>query len=120
MAGKKRGRKTKEEKLNETLAEVDEAVAEYEAEHKEPYNEEFPQIVLPCRKYFRENDEGSYVRNLQIAMNHIMCTNVPVTGMYDAETMKAVELFEEKYGGCVNGRFGETELIAYNKLRGAK
>lgn len=119
MAGKKSGKKTKAEKLEEQLNEVTEAAEEYERT-QEPLNEEFPRIVLPCRKYFRENDEGSNVVNLQIAMNHLMCANIPVTGTYDAETMKAVELFEQKYGGCVNGKFGETELIAYNKLRGAK
>ena len=113
---KKRTRKTKAEKLEEQMNEVEQAAKEYIAEDEQ----EFPPIILPCRGYFREWDSGQSVTNLQLAMNRIMLANIPVTGEYDKDTMAAVEQFEKKYGGCVNGKFGETELIAYNKLRGAK
>lgn len=116
MTAKKKMTKKQEKKLEEDMAEVEQAAKEYEAKE----NQEFPPIVLPCRGYFREWDFGQNVTNLQLAMNRIMLANIPVTGEYDKDTMAAVEEFEKKYGGCVNGRFGETELIAYNKLRGAK
>ena len=112
------GRKTKAQKLEEKLDELDKAIEEYETEQTE--NLEFPTIELPGRKYFRLFDEGDNVKNLQIAMNHLMCTNVPVTGIYDSETMDAVTLFEEKYGTDPNGRFGVSDLKKYNKQRGAK
>lgn len=111
-------RKTKKQKLEEEMNEIEQEAKEYEKKQDENY--EFPIIVLPCRGYFKELDQGMYVRNLQLAMNRIMLANIPVTGYYDADTMRAVEEFEKKYGGCVNGKFGETELIAYNKLRGVK
>ena len=122
MATKKRGRKTKKEELEKLQAEVDEAVAEYVEEHKEPVEEnyEFPPITLPARGYFRQWDYGESVKNLQLAMNCILLANIPVTGEYDADTAKAVVHFENKYGGCPNGKFGKTELDAYNKLRGTK
>lgn len=116
----KRKRKTKAEKLEEEMNQIEQEAKEYTEEHKPADTLEFPPIVLPCRGYFKKFDHGMYVENLQYAMNRIIEANIPVTGEYDAETMRAVEKFEEKYGGCVNGKFGETELIAYNKLRGVK
>ena len=116
----KRKRKTKKEVLEEQMTEIEQEAKEYVEEHKPVDTDEFPPIALPCRGYFTEFDHGKYVENLQLAMNRIVESNVPVTGEYDAATMKAVEKFEMKYGGCVNGKFGHTELKAYNKLRGVK
>lgn len=112
------GRKPRKIELQDKLAAVDKAIEEYEAE--QPENLEFPPITLPGRKYFKLFDEGDNVKNLQIAMNHLMCTNVPVTGIYDSETIDAVTQFEEKYGTDPNGRFGLSDLKKYNKLRGVK
>lgn len=116
----KRKRKTKAEKLEEEMNQIEQEAKEYAERHKPADTLEFPPIVLPCRGYFKKFDHGMYVENLQLAMNRIVEANIPVTGEYDAETMEAVEKFEKEYGGCVNGKFGETELIAYNKLRGVK
>lgn len=117
----KRKRRTKKQMVEATMDEIEADAKAYQEAHKtESTNTEFPEIVLPCRGYFKEYDQGMYVENLQIAMNRIMLSNIPVTGMYDAATMRAVESFEEKYGGYVNGKFAELELIAYNKLRGVK
>ena len=119
MAGKKRGSKTKAEKTEKLAKEVTEEAEKYvEAQKQE--NQEFPVIVLPCRGYFRKWDFGDNVRNLQIAMNRLMLTGITENGEYDDDTMKAVEQFEKKYGGYINGKFGREELAAYNKLRGTK
>lgn len=128
MAETKTKKKTTEKKLTkkqvkkikEAMDEIEQDAKEYIAENTPDENTEFPPIVLPCRHYFKELDRGLNVENLQIAMNHIMESGLELTGIYDAPTMKAVEEFEKKYGGCVNGKFGETELKAYNKLRGVK
>lgn len=113
----KRKRRTKAQMLEEKLNEIEQEAKDYEKDYERT---EFPPVVLPCRGYFKFLDSGMYVENLQYALNRIMGANVPTTGIYDEETMAAVEKFEEKYGGCVNGKFGETELIAYNKLRGVE
>ena len=112
--------KTKKEKLEEELNEVEQEAKEVAEELAASDNLEFPPIVLPCRGYFTFLDQGMYVRNLQLVMNRLMLANIPVTGVYDTDTMNAVEAFEKKYGGCVNGKFGHEELVAYNKLRGVK
>ena len=112
--------KKKQAEIEQAMDEIEQLAKEAVVEKKEVENTEFPPIVLPCRGYFKELDQGLDVENLQRAMNRIVLTNIPITGIYDAETMSAVEKFEEQYGGCVNGKFGETELKAYNKLRGVK
>jgi peptidoglycan hydrolase-like protein with peptidoglycan-binding domain len=113
------GRKSNATKLEEKLEEVNAVIEEYE-KSQQGENLEFPLIDLPGRKYFKLFDEGENVKNLQTAMNRLMCTNVPVTGIYDSETIDAVTKFEEKYGTDPNGRFGLSDLRKYNKLRGAK
>lgn len=110
-------RKAKTEKI---MNEVEQEAKAYEEQVETEKNLEFPLIVLPCRGYFKKLDHGMYVENLQTAMNHIVMANIPVTGEYDDATMRAVEKFEEQYGGCINGKFGGTELKAYNKLRGVR
>lgn len=120
MAGKKRGTKTKAEKVEKLAKEVTEEAEKYVEAQEQDQNQEFPVIVLPCRGYFRKWDFGDNVKNLQIAMNRLMLTGITENGEYDDDTMKAVEQFEKKYGGYVNGKFGREELAAYNKLRGTK
>lgn len=117
---KKKMTKKQVEKIKAEMDEIEAEAKAFVAENTPEYNTEFPPIVLPCRQYFKELDHGLNVENLQIAMNHIIEANIEVTGIYDKPTMDAVEEFERRYGGCVNGKFGETELKAYNKLRGAK
>lgn len=115
-----RKRTTKKDKLEKAMDEVEKDAVEYQKAETADKNQEFPIIVLPCRGYFKKLDRGMYVENLQTAMNHLVEANIPVTGEYDDATMCAVEKFEEQYGGYVNGKFAEPELIAYNKLRGVK
>ena len=122
MATKKKTKKqlAEEAKTEAMMDEVEKEAKELIKKDETDGGLEFPPIILPPRGYFNEWDYGDSVRNLQLAMNRIMLANIPVTGEYDKETMAAVEEFEKKYGGCVNGKFGTTELIAYNKLRGAE
>lgn len=116
----KRMTKKQEEKMQKAMDEIEQDAIEYQKTESVDKNEEFPPVVLPCRGYFREMDRGIDVERLQVALNRVMEVGIEESGVYDDATMKAVELFEQKYGGCVNGRFGETELKAYNKLRGAE
>lgn len=121
MADKTTKKKTKKKtKVEKVMNEVEQEAKEYVESKKVDLDSEFPPITLPCRGYFKELDHDLSVKNLQIAMNHIVEANIPVTGYYDKATMYAVEKFEKQFGGCVNGKFGDTELKAYNKLRGVK
>lgn len=83
--------------------------------------EEFPTISLPSRGYFVRFDKGTNVETLQVVMNRMAEAHIKVTGIYDDDTMEAVELFEERFEcGVPNGMFGKDELEKYNKLRGVK
>lgn len=117
MAGK---RKTKKEKLEEEMNEVEQEAKEFEESNKVDYDENLPAFALPPRGYFTRFDQGEGVEKLQIMLNHLMNSNINVSGLYDDDTMKAVRSFEEKYGGCQNGLFGREEQEAYIKLRGVK
>ena len=115
MAGKKRGPKTKEEKMDEI-----EALAKEYVEEKKAEEEKAPMVLVPPRGYFRKLDQGLWVENLQRGLNQLCDANVAVTGEYDDDTMLAVTQFETKYGGCANGMFDGRDLESYNKLRGVE
>lgn len=120
MAETKRKRKTKKEKLEEEMNAIEQDAKAYEEKNKIDYDEGLPAFALPPRGYFTRFDQGANVEKLQIMLNHLMKSNINVSGIYDDATIKAVKTFEEKYGGCQNGLYGREEQEAYIKLRGVK
>ena len=117
---KKTTKETKKTAKKKQVIETD-TIAEIEKEAKEivaKRKAELPDITLPPRGYFAKGDRGTNVEMLQVALNNLLDSNIPVDGKLDALTISAVKEFENLYDGFPNGMFGVTELKAYNKLRG--
>lgn len=106
-------KKTKKEKTEDLMNEVEADAKKINEENKS----EYPDITLPVRGYFAKGDRGVNVERLQRVLNLIVDANIPIDGIVGPETLAGVLKFEKQYGGFPNGMFGETELKLYNEMR---
>lgn len=97
---------------------AEEEIMKMAEEYEEAKSSDLPDIVLPPRGFFMKGDTGANVEALQQALNTLIDANIPIDGKLQSDTVLAVEKFEQQYGGFPNGKFGSTELDAYNKVRG--
>lgn len=114
-------RVTKKEQEEQLMKEVEQEAEKYVAEKKALKTDEYPNVVLPIRGYYRRLDYDSGVEVLQTMLNHVLGANLVPDGFYGDKTVEAVKEFELKY--CVwpvNGIYGSKDQKAYNVLRGAE
>jgi len=74
---------------------------------------------MACARYLkkfirfgRDNDRLEVLK-LQLFLKHYEKMNVPISGVYDLQTMRAVERFQARYGQDVLGPWGITDSTGY-------
>lgn len=81
---------------------------EVASESKNTYDGAFPK--LPNRGYFKKNDKGTEVKNLQKFLNWSIDAKLSVDGIIGSKTIEAIKLFQKKVNLKQDGLFGKDSL----------
>ncbi len=81
---------------------------EVTSESKKTYDGVFPK--LPNRGYFKKNDKGNEVKNLQKFINWSIDAKLSVDGIIGYKTIEAIKLFQKKVNLKQDGLFGKDSL----------
>ena len=73
--------------------------------------------TLPSRGYFKKNDRGTQVKNLQKLLNWLNGSKLSVDGIAGNKTIEQVKVFQKAVGIKQDGLFGRTSL---NKAKNIK
>lgn len=81
---------------------------------EESYKGTYPK--LPIRGYFKLNDKGEQVKNLQKLLNWLNGCKLTIDGILGTKTITQIEKFEDKYKLAIDGRFGKKCLAKAKEI----